>query len=80
MYKYHFPLNDLCTVKSINAILTKINLIYGQFSKGGYKTHITNCSLKNKKKSFSLMSNFVSTESFSSFETGNDAFYYKNVV
>ena len=55
-------------------------VIFGQFSKGRYRTHITTFSLKNKKISFSLTSNFVFTESFSSLETGNDAFYYKNVV
>ena len=54
--------------------------ILGQFSKGGYRTHITTFSLKNKKISFSLISNFVYTESFSSFETRNDAFYYENVA
>ena len=48
--------------------------IYGQFSKGGYRTHITTFSLKNKKNSISLISNFVFTESSSSFETRNDAF------
>ena len=33
-----------------------------------------------KKISFSLISNFVFTESFSSFDTRNDAVYYKNVA
>ena len=45
---------------------------YGQFSKGGYRTYITAFSLKNKKISFSLISNFVFIESFSSLEIRND--------
>ena len=52
---------------------------HGQFSKGAYRTHITTFSLKNKKVSFSFISNFVFTESISSFETRKDAFYYKKV-
>ena len=67
--------------RSNNSLIIALMIfIPGQFSKGGYRIHIRTFSLKNKKISFSLISNFVFTESFSSYETRNDAFYYKNVV
>ena len=55
------------------------NCYLGSSQKVGAEHTLQLLALKIKF-SFSLISNFVFTESFSPFETRNDAFYYKNVV